>query len=76
DQKVDPDKSPVITDKIMDQIVEEKTGIPVGDIQKQEENQLQNLAADLKAHVIGQDKAVEKVARAIRRNRIGFNKSG
>lgn len=76
DQKVDPDKSPVITDKIMDKIVEEKTGIPVGDIQKQEENQLQNLAEDLKAHVIGQDKAVEKVARAIRRNRIGFNKSG
>ena len=60
----------------MDKIVEEKTGIPVGDIQKQEENQLQNLASDLKAHVIGQDKAVEKVARAIRRNRIGFNKSG
>ena len=76
DQKVDPDKSPVITNKIMNKIVEEKTGIPVGDIQKQEENQLQNLASDLKAHIIGQDKAVEKVARAIRRNRIGFNKSG
>ncbi|MFJ6932793.1 ATP-dependent Clp protease ATP-binding subunit [Lactobacillus gallinarum] len=76
DQKVDPDRSPVITNKIMNKIVEEKTGIPVGDIQKQEENQLQNLASDLKAHVIGQDKAVEKVARAIRRNRIGFNKSG
>ncbi|WP_056945574.1 ATP-dependent Clp protease ATP-binding subunit [Lactobacillus gallinarum] len=76
DQKVDPDKSPVITNKIMNKIVEEKTGIPVGDIQKQEENQLQNLASDLNAHVIGQDKAVEKVARAIRRNRIGFNKSG
>ncbi|AJY61886.1 ATP-dependent Clp protease ATP-binding subunit [Lactobacillus helveticus] len=76
DQKVDPDKSPVITNKIMNKIVEEKTGIPVGDIQKQEENQLRNLANDLKAHVIGQDKAVEKVARAIRRNRIGFNKSG
>ncbi len=76
DQKVDPDKSPIITNKIMNKIVEEKTGIPVGDIQKQEENQLQNLASDLKAHVIGQDKAVEKVARAIRRNRIGFNKSG
>ncbi|UTH92121.1 AAA family ATPase [Lactobacillus acidophilus] len=76
DQKVDPDKSPIITDKIMNKIVEEKTGIPVGDIQKQEENQLQNLASDLKSNVIGQDKAVEKVARAIRRNRIGFNKSG
>ncbi|MDF7638541.1 AAA family ATPase [Lactobacillus sp. ESL0791] len=76
DQKVDPDKSPVITSKIMDKIVEEKTGIPVGDIQAQEENQLQNLAATLKKHVIGQDKAVDQVARAIRRNRIGFNKSG
>lgn len=76
DQKVDPDKSPTITSKIMNKIVEEKTGIPVGDLQKQEENQLQNLATNLKAHVIGQDKAVDKVARAIRRNRIGFNKSG
>ena len=73
DQKVDPDKSPVITSKIMNKIVEEKTGIPVGDLQKQEENQLQNLASNLKEHVIGQDKAVDKVARAIRRNRIGFN---
>lgn len=76
DQNVDPDKSPIITDKIMDKIVEEKTKIPVGDIQKQEENQLQNLASDLEGRVIGQNKAVEKVARAIRRNRIGFNKSG
>lgn len=75
DQNVDPDKSPIITDKIMDKIVEEKTNIPVGDIQEQEENQLQNLASDLEGHVIGQNKAVEKVARAIRRNRIGFNKS-
>lgn len=76
DQKVDPDKSPVITSKIMDKIVEEKTGIPVGELQQQEECQLQNLATNLKAEVIGQDKAVDKVARAIRRNRIGFNKSG
>ena len=75
-QNVDPDKSPMITDKIMNKIVEEKTNIPVGDIQKQEENQLQNLSKDLEGKVIGQDKAVEKVARAIRRNRIGFNKSG
>ncbi|RHW49045.1 ATP-dependent Clp protease ATP-binding subunit [Lactobacillus bombicola] len=75
-QNVDPDKSPIITNKIMDKIVEEKTGIPVGELQKQEENQLQNLATNLKSHVIGQDEAVDKLARAIRRNRIGFNKSG
>ncbi|WEV43148.1 AAA family ATPase [Lactobacillus sp. ESL0684] len=76
DQKVDPDKSPVITSKIMNKIVEEKTGIPVGELQKQEENQLQNLAPTLEKHVIGQNQAVDKVARAIRRNRIGFNESG
>ena len=76
DQNVDPDKTPTITAKVMDKIVEEKTNIPVGDIQAQEENQLVNLASDLKSKVIGQDEAVDKVARAIRRNRIGFNKSG
>ncbi|MDF4029739.1 ATP-dependent Clp protease ATP-binding subunit [Lactobacillus delbrueckii] len=76
DQNVDPDKTPTITAKVMDKIVEEKTNIPVGDIQAQEENQLVNLASDLKAKVISQDEAVDKVARAIRRNRIGFNKSG
>ncbi|MBT8934583.1 Clp protease ClpE [Lactobacillus delbrueckii subsp. bulgaricus] len=76
DQNVDPDKAPTITAKVMDKIVEEKTNIPVGDIQAQEEKQLANLASDLKAKVIGQDEAVDKVARAIRRNRIGFNKSG
>ncbi|MBT8808988.1 AAA family ATPase [Lactobacillus delbrueckii subsp. bulgaricus] len=75
-QNVDPDKAPTITAKVMDKIVEEKTNIPVGDIQAQEEKQLANLASDLKAKVIGQDEAVDKVARAIRRNRIGFNKSG
>jgi ATPases with chaperone activity, ATP-binding subunit len=34
------------------------------------------LEPDLKSHIIGQDKAVGDVARAIRRNRVGFNKSG
>ena len=60
----------------MNKIVEEKTNIPVGDLLKQEETQLKNLATDLKDNVIGQNKAVETVARAIRRNRVGFNKSG
>lgn len=76
DQKVDPDHTPQITEKIMNKIVEEKNNIPVGDLQKQEETQLKNLSTDLKDNVIGQNKAVETVARAIRRNRVGFNKSG
>ena len=76
DQKVDPDKIPTITEKIMNKIVEEKTNIPVGDLQKQEKNQLKNLDDDLQAKVIGQNDAVATVSRAIRRNRVGFNKSG
>ena len=76
DQKVDPDKIPTITEKIMNKIVEEKTNIPVGDLQKQEKNQLKNLEDDLQAKVIGQNDAVATVSRAIRRNRVGFNKSG
>lgn len=76
DQKVDPDKIPTITEKIMNKIVEEKTNIPVGDLQKQEKNQLKNLEDDLQTNVIGQNDAVATVSRAIRRNRVGFNKSG
>ncbi len=76
-QKLDAkDDTPTVTEKDMEQIVEQKTNIPVGELKQQEQAQLKNLAADLEAHVIGQDRAVDKVARAIRRNRIGFNKTG
>ena len=67
---------PIVTEKDMEQIVEEKTNIPVGELKAQEQNQLKNLDAHLRQHLIGQDNAVAKVSRAIRRNRIGFNKTG
>ena len=70
------EESATVTDKDMQKIVEEKTNIPVGDLQQQEENQLRDLDKKLEAHVIGQNQAVDKIARAIRRNRIGLNKSG
>lgn len=68
--------SATVTVADMQKIVEEKTNIPVGDLQKQEENQLRDLDKKLDEHVIGQTEAVDKIARAIRRNRIGLNKSG
>ncbi len=68
--------SATVTVADMQKIVEEKTNIPVGDLQKQEENQLRDLDKKLEEHVIGQNEAVDKIARAIRRNRIGLNKSG
>lgn len=70
------EEAATVTVEDMQKIVEEKTNIPVGDLQKQEENQLRDLDKKLDAHVIGQKEAVDKVARAIRRNRIGLNKSG
>lgn len=70
------EESATVTAQDMQKIVEEKTNIPVGDLQQQEENQLRDLDKELEAHVIGQSQAVDKVARAIRRNRIGLNKSG
>lgn len=65
-----------VTVKDMENIVEEKTNIPVGKLQAQEENQLKDLDKELDKHIIGQKEAVDKIVRAIRRNRIGLNKSG
>ncbi|MBO4127753.1 ATP-dependent Clp protease ATP-binding subunit [Streptococcus suis] len=63
---------PLITEKEIEAIVEQKTNIPVGDLKEKEQSQLVNLASDLKAHVIGQVEAVDKIAKAIRRNRVGL----
>lgn len=68
--------TPVVTEKDMEHIIEEKTNIPVGELKAKEKEQLRDLGSSLEKHVIGQDEAVDKVARSIRRNRIGFNKSG
>jgi len=69
------DKS-IVDEKQIEKIVEEKTNIPVGELQSNEQTQLKDLESNIKGHIIGQDKAVGDVARAIRRNRVGFNKSG
>ncbi|KRK34363.1 ATP-dependent Clp protease ATP-binding subunit [Loigolactobacillus bifermentans] len=76
DSGADAEKTPTVTEKDLEKIVEEKTNIPVGDLRSKEQQQLKTLATDLDSQVIGQTQAVDKVARAIRRNRIGFNKSG
>ena len=76
EETVAKEDMPTVTETDMEKIVEQRTNIPVGELKAQEQAQLKNLGADLEAHVIGQDAAVDKVARAIRRNRIGFNKTG
>ncbi|MBY7142737.1 AAA family ATPase [Virgibacillus sp. NKC19-3] len=53
-------------------IVEEKTGIPVTKLQADEQEKMKDLGKNLGEKVIGQDEAVEKVAKAIRRSRAGL----
>ncbi|MFT9313412.1 ATP-dependent Clp protease ATP-binding subunit [Leuconostoc pseudomesenteroides] len=65
-----------INEKDILDIVEEKTDIPVGELKENEANQLQDLDKNLSKHVIGQENAVETVAKVVRRNRIGLTKSG
>ena len=65
---------PNITEKDIEAIVEEKTHIPVGDLKEKEQTQLINLAEDLKEHVIGQDEAIDKISKAVRRSRVGLGK--
>jgi ATP-dependent Clp protease ATP-binding subunit ClpE len=74
ERQITEEETPVIDEKTMEQIVEERTGIPVGELKEKEQAQLKNLAIDLKEHVIGQDEAIDKVAKAIRRNRVGLGK--
>ncbi|OZU87745.1 ATP-dependent Clp protease ATP-binding subunit [Virgibacillus indicus] len=53
-------------------LVEEKTGIPVTKLQTDEQEKMKNIAESLSAKVIGQEEAVNKVAKAIRRSRAGL----
>ncbi|MDR0199766.1 MAG: AAA family ATPase [Streptococcaceae bacterium] len=73
-QDVTDEDTPVIDEKTIEAIVEQKTNIPVGDLKEKEQTQLINLANDLKANVIGQDEAIEKISKAVRRSRVGLGK--
>jgi ATP-dependent Clp protease ATP-binding subunit ClpL len=75
-QKIkETDQKEKITATIDDvaQSVERLTGIPVSDMGANDIEHLKNLDKRLKSKVIGQDEAVEMVAKAIRRNRAGFS---
>ncbi|WP_290490761.1 MULTISPECIES: ATP-dependent Clp protease ATP-binding subunit [unclassified Aerococcus] len=69
-----PEKTPTVNASDIQAIIETKTGIPVSDLQESEQDQLINLDKNLKQHVIGQDDAVEQIAKAIRRNRVGLSR--
>ncbi|MBC2255734.1 AAA domain-containing protein [Listeria ivanovii] len=63
---------PVIQASDIQAIIEEKTGIPVGRLQENEQSKMKYLESNLSGQVIGQEAAVNKVAKAIRRSRVGL----
>ena len=65
--------APAVTIENLARIIELWTKIPASKIKAQEYEQIKGLADRLKTHIVGQDEAVDAVAKAIRRNRVGIS---
>ncbi|WP_299092928.1 ATP-dependent Clp protease ATP-binding subunit [uncultured Metabacillus sp.] len=65
-------EKPTVDVEDIQEIIEKKTGIPVGKLQENEQAKMKNLEKRLSEKVIGQADAVKKVAKAIRRSRAGL----
>ncbi|WP_057915890.1 ATP-dependent Clp protease ATP-binding subunit [Peribacillus muralis] len=63
---------PIVTTENIQKIIEQKTGIPIGKLQEDEQEKMVHLQAQLMNKVIGQEEAVMKVAKAVRRSRAGL----
>ena len=64
---------PAVTMENLARVIELWTKIPASKIKAQEYQQIKGLADRLRQHIVGQDEAVDAVARAIRRNRVGIS---
>ena len=65
--------APPVTMENLARIIELWTKIPASKIKAQEYEQIKGLADRLREHIVGQDEAVDAVARAIRRSRVGIS---
>ncbi|MGM0866293.1 MAG: AAA family ATPase [Bacillota bacterium] len=66
------DSKALVERELIQTIVESKTGIPVGKLQNDDRKRMKALEENLAGKVIGQEEAVRKVAKAIRRSRAGL----
>ena len=71
-QNGETDEQQVVTDEQVAEVVSMMTGVPVQRMAEQEGIRLKGMAQELKAAVIAQDKAIDKMVRAIQRNRVGL----
>lgn len=65
-------EQPTITEKEVADVVSMMTGVPVQRMAEEEGIRLKGMAAQLKTAVIAQDRAIEKMVKAIQRNRVGL----
>ncbi len=72
-EELDKIPAPAVTMENLARIIELWTKIPASKIKAQEYQQIKGLADRLKEHLVGQDEAVDAVARAIRRSRVGIS---
>ena len=63
---------PTVTEEDVAEVIAMMTGVPVKRIAKNEGERLMKMADELQGKVIGQDDAIVKIAKAIRRNRAGL----
>ena len=70
---LEEEPKPVLTMESLARIIELWTKIPASKIRAQEYEQLEQLDARLKTHIVGQDEAIAAVTAAIRRNRVGIS---
>lgn len=61
-----------VTEKEVGEVIEQMTGVPVNELLEEEKQRMQDLEKELKKKVIGQDEAIDAIARAIRRSRSGI----
>ena len=71
-----PKKTGHVTAEDVASIISKMTGIPSGRIAEGEGNKLMKMRAKLQGRIIGQDDAIDKVVRAIQRNRAGIKDPG
>ena len=72
-EKLEALPKPRVTMENLARIIELWTKIPASKIKAQEYEQIKGLSQRLKEHIVGQDEAVDAVARAIRRSRVGIS---
>ncbi|MCX8024015.1 MAG: ATP-dependent Clp protease ATP-binding subunit [Thermanaerothrix sp.] len=68
----DRENSPVVTAEDIAEVVSMWTGIPVKQMAQTESERLLHMEEELRKHIIGQDEAIETIAKAIRRARSGL----